>query len=101
VLPVLLALKKPLVVLSATGFDFNLCCILDVFPKQAHYFFNRPNAIRDSSFHCWRNAQSLMNTAKVIVHEVKRDGIAEIVDFLGECASEALKTAHLHTAGWV
>jgi hypothetical protein len=41
--------------------------------------------------------QSLMNPAKVVVHEVKSNGISQVIDLLRERISQASETAHLHT----
>jgi hypothetical protein len=40
--------------------------------------------VRDPRFHRRSNAQGLVNAAKIVAHEVKRDGVAEILYFLGE-----------------
>jgi hypothetical protein len=35
--------------------------------KQFNDFLNRPDMIRDASFHCWRHTQRLMHPAEVVI----------------------------------
>jgi hypothetical protein len=51
--------------------------------------------VSNSCFPCGVDPQSLMPAAKVVVHEVKRDGITQVINFLCECVRESGKTAHL------
>jgi hypothetical protein len=50
--------------------------------RQNRDFLKAPDVIGKSSFHRWRNAQSLMNSAKVVIQEVKGDRIGVIVQLL-------------------
>lgn len=51
--------------------------------------FKTPHAIRDAGFgfHCWSNAQCLVNPAEIVVHVVERNRRRVILDFLREAAS--------------
>lgn len=66
------------------------------FGQERHDFFHVPNVVSDSSFHCRGNAQSLMNAAEVVVHEVERDGRDMVLNLLAECVGQPCETAHLH-----
>ena len=49
--------------------------------------------ICNSSFHCRRNAQGLVNAAEIVVHEVKRNRVSVVLNFLRECIGKPRKTA--------
>ena len=53
--------------------------------------------IANSCFHCWRNAQRLMNPAEVVVHVMERNGVLQILQFLAECVGEPRESAHRHS----
>lgn len=55
------------------------------FGKQTAQFFNAPNVICESGFHCWRNAKCLMKTAEVVIHEIESNRVTVVLDFLAEC----------------
>src|SRR5437899_7706447 len=57
--------------------------------------------IGTSSFHSWRHSETLVNPAEIIVHEVKRDRMLEIFDFLGKGVSQSRESAHTHAHGQV
>ncbi len=65
--------------------------------QQPYKLFDGPNMIHESSFHCWRNSQCLMNLAEIVVHVVQRDGMTVIVDLLAVSIGEASKAAHVHS----
>jgi len=50
---------------------------------QPHDFFGGPDVVGHTSFHCWRYAEPLMNTAK-LVHEVERHGRRVVLNLLAE-----------------
>jgi len=50
--------------------------------RKRSNFLKAPNVVRETSFHRWRNAQRLVNTAEVVVHEVKRHRMAQVLDLL-------------------
>ena len=50
--------------------------------KQRNHFLNSPRVICNTSFHCRSDTQRLMHAAEVVVHEVERDRVPEIFDFL-------------------
>jgi hypothetical protein len=47
-----------------------------------------------ASFHCWRNAQRLMDAPKIVMHEVQGYGMFKILDFLAESIGQASKPTH-------
>ena len=53
--------------------------------------------IRNSHFHCWRNSQTLVNSAEIVMHIVERHGVCMILDLLGKAIGEPCKAAHGHT----
>lgn len=55
--------------------------------------------ICDTRFHRRCNAQSLVHAAEIVVHEMKRDGVSQVINLLGESVCEARKAAHLHSHG--
>jgi hypothetical protein len=52
--------------------------------------------IGKASFHRRGNAQRLVNPAEVVVREMERHGVGEVLDFLGERIGKARKPAHAH-----
>lgn len=53
--------------------------------------------ICDSRFHRWGYAQSLVNPAEVVVHEVERDVVLQVLNLLAECVCQSGKAAHSHS----
>ena len=52
--------------------------------QQVAQFLNAPDVVAQASFHRWRDAQCRMNAAEVVVHEIQRDRVTVIVNFLAE-----------------
>lgn len=46
--------------------------------------------------HCRRHSQRLMDTAEVVVHEIKRDVVREVIDFFREGIRQAREPPHMH-----
>jgi hypothetical protein len=69
--------------------------------QKSHHLFNIPNVICNSRFHRWRNAQRLVNTAKVVVHEIQRQCRDVVLNFLAECVCQPCETSHRHTHGQI
>ena len=59
------------------------------FIEQVTDFLDRPNMVRDAGFHRWRDAQGLVNPAEVVVHEVERDSVCVVLNFLRERVGQA------------
>jgi hypothetical protein len=53
--------------------------------------------IANPCFHRWRDAQRLMNPAKVVMHVMQRNRVFQILHFLRESVSQTGKSAHRHT----
>ena len=51
----------------------------------------------DSGFHCWSDAQGLVNPAEIVVHEVERNSPSQIVRLLRKCVCQARESSHLHS----
>jgi hypothetical protein len=47
-----------------------------------HELLHRPDVIRDSAFHCWRDFQRSMNAAKGIEREMQRQRSFQIIPLL-------------------
>jgi len=56
--------------------------------------------ICDPRFHHGRNPQSMMNSAKVVVHEMERRGPTVIMELLVENVRQPLESAYLNRQGW-
>jgi hypothetical protein len=52
--------------------------------------------IRETSFHCWRDSERLMDSAKVVVHEIKGDRMTVIIQLLTKGVRESGKSMHRH-----
>jgi hypothetical protein len=50
--------------------------------------------IRNARFHYWRDAQSLMNPAKIVIDEIERQRVLVILNLFRESIREAGKAAH-------
>lgn len=53
--------------------------------------------IAQAGFHRWRNAQSLMNSDVIAIHEMNGDCVGVIVDLLGEPICQSREAAHIHS----
>ena len=40
--------------------------------EQGNHFVQVPNMIANTRFHCWRNAQRLMNPTEIVIHIMQR-----------------------------
>src|SRR5438270_287922 len=45
-------------------------------------FFNRPNVVSQSGFHCRSNSQRFVNPAKVVMHEMQGDRMTMVLNLL-------------------
>jgi hypothetical protein len=52
--------------------------------RQSDDFFNAPDVDRDASSHRGRDAQSLVDTGEIGVHEVQGHGRDVVLDLLGK-----------------
>jgi len=57
--------------------------------------------VANASFHSRGNAQGLMDTPEVVIHEVERHSIAQVFNLFAESVSKASKPAHSHPHGQV
>jgi hypothetical protein len=76
--------------------DTVSCGFLVLRLQQFDDFQYAPNMVSDARFHRGSHAQCLVNTAKVVVHEVNRNRIEVIFNFLAEPICKARKSAHSH-----
>src|SRR5260370_5680382 len=70
-------------------------------PNQFHDFAEFPDVVCNSSFHSRSNAQGLMYSAEVVIHEVQRQRVLVILNLLGERIREPGETSHVHPHGEV
>src|SRR5580704_4819857 len=63
--------------------------------------FDAPNMVCDSRFHSWGYPQCLMDTAKIVMHEVQCDSGLVILDLLGEGIGQSSEAAHTHPHGQI
>jgi hypothetical protein len=68
--------------------------------QEREQFVETPNVIGTPRFHCWRDAERLMDSAEVVVHVMKRDRCFQILNLFrkrigqaGEAALEATMAA--------
>ena len=52
--------------------------------------------ISQSSFHRWCDAQRLVDSAKVVVHEIQRNHVPVVLQLLAESVCEPGESAHPH-----
>lgn len=52
--------------------------------------------VRNARFHGWRNPQRLVDSPEVVVHEMQRNRVNMILDFLREAIPQASETTHAH-----
>jgi hypothetical protein len=64
---------------------------------QGNNFFQIPNVVCNSSFHCGRHSQALVNPAEIVVHEVQRNVVLQILDLFAESVGQSGEAAHLHS----
>jgi hypothetical protein len=53
--------------------------------------------IANPRFHCWRDAERLMNPAEIVVHVVQSNRVFQVFKFFGEGIRQSGKAAHGHT----
>jgi len=53
--------------------------------------------ISETRFHCRSYAQRLMDSAEVVVHEIKGDHVPVVLKFLAEGICQARESAHSHS----
>jgi hypothetical protein len=63
---------------------------------QRHDFLESPDVICQSGFHCWRDAERLVNAAEVVEHEVNRGGVLVVLQLFAEGVGEPCKAAVAH-----
>lgn len=59
--------------------------LLHIHVSHHYNILQIPYIVGYSLFYRWRNAQGLVNSAKVIVHKMKADGMHVIFQLLAEC----------------
>ena len=64
--------------------------------QQINNLSDFPNVLSDSRFHRRGTTQGLMNPAKIIVHEMERDGVLQVIDLLRKGVSQPGKPSHAH-----
>jgi hypothetical protein len=69
--------------------------------QQINNLSDLPNVTGDSGFHRWCYSQGFVNPAEIIVHEMKRNRVFEIFDFLGESISQSRESPVHHSHGQV
>ena len=62
------------------------------FIYDPHDIFHRPELISDARSHGRRQAQGLMDADEILMHEVDRQPVNMVLDFLGECVRLVLHT---------
>jgi len=67
--------------------------------KQIHDISNIPNSVSDLRFHRGCDSERLVYTAEVVIHEVQREGVLVILDFLRERIGQSSEAAHVHPHG--
>ena len=55
--------------------------------------------VSHSGRHRWRHTQRLVNTAKVVVHEIDGNHVLVVFSLLGEPVGQPGKAAHSHPHG--
>jgi hypothetical protein len=53
--------------------------------------------VSDTSFHCWRHAQSLMNPAKVVMEKMQGARVLVVLNFLAESVCQSGESAVAHS----
>ena len=53
--------------------------------------------VGNACFHCWRNAQRLMNPAEIVMHVMECNGVFQILQLLAESVSQSSEPAHRHS----
>lgn len=65
------------------------------------HFLDSRYMVCDSSIHRGSDAQALVNPQEVVMHEVNRNRVEVVLDFLTEAVRQAREPAHLHSHGEV
>jgi hypothetical protein len=47
--------------------------------------------------HSWRDAESLMDSSEIVKHEIQREGMDMVLNFLGMRIRQLSESAHVHT----
>jgi hypothetical protein len=63
---------------------------------QSNNILDRPQLVRDPRRHCWRQLVGLVQLHEVILHEIERERVAVVVEFLGESVGQSREAPHLH-----
>jgi hypothetical protein len=53
--------------------------------------------IANPCFHCWRDAQTLMNPTEVVVHVVQRHSVFQVLKLFAKTIRQSGKSAHSHS----
>jgi hypothetical protein len=67
--------------------------------KQGYNLAQIPNMVCHSGFHSRGAAQGLVYAAEVVVHEVQRNVVLQILYFFGEPVGQSGKASHVHPTG--
>ncbi len=67
--------------------------------EQGNDFFDRPNMVRDTSFHRRCYPQGLVNAAEIIMHKVERDSVRMILGSDSVPQNESLPSQRPSRAG--
>ena len=65
--------------------------------QQIDNLSDSPNVVGDPGLHRRRNPERLVNPAEIIMHEVKGNGVLEVIDFLGKGVSQSRESAVHHS----
>jgi hypothetical protein len=63
---------------------------------QTSDFFYGPNMVRNTRFHRWRHAQSLMDSAKIVMKEIQRTAPLMVFQFLAESVCQSREASATH-----
>src|SRR3990167_1791943 len=69
--------------------------------QQIHNLPDLPNVVGDSCFHRGGHSKAFMNSAEVVMHEVKGESVIQVLDLLAEGVSEPRHSPHGHADGEV
>ena len=64
--------------------------------KQTNNFLDRPNMIGNPRLHGWRDAESLMDSRKIVKHEIERECVDMILNLFGMRIGQTGKSSHAH-----
>ena len=71
------------------------------FPRVDHVNNVRhlQNLVHQTRSHCRGSAKRLVDAAEIVEHEIERQGVAVVLEFLGERIGQPGKAAHLRYYG--